>query len=172
MKIYRFPLLRAGIPAMALALMTILPACDHDEEPEPPVPDTPINTDARYGGPTRTWPLTDPSDIYESSAGTYYIDCQESDNTLSLHIVNANFLAGMPELGEMTFPGIAYSIDDDGNISFESEALLPEIAGRPFSAFPISDLKGSCTSGSSLEVNFICTYRGTPYQVEFAGTEQ
>jgi len=169
-----------GFFTIALSIATC--ACGNSEEPEPePTPTPEPAIDATFTGTTVTAPVNAPDDIYTSTTGTYRFTIDENANTATLYIQNANFLQGMPQLGEMAFPNITYSITrDDANdntssittISFTSDALTPEIADRPFPAFPITDLTATMHPGKSLEVNFVCTYRGTPYTVSFAGQPQ
>lgn len=170
--------LSAGMLALIMSIVTCACGSSDEQEPEPePAP----ALDTSYAGTTVTAPINDPDNTYTSTIGTYRFSIDEKSQTATLYIKNANFLQGMPQLGEMAFPGISYQVThaDASNpastiakINFSCDALTPEIAGRPFPAFPISALNATMNPGKSLVVSFICTYRGTPYNVTFAGEPQ
>lgn len=163
-KIFRL----AAVVLAAFSLVGTLSSCDDnkpDQEPTEIIPSKIIV----YAGTTETYPISDPTDKYTSEKGTYYFTYNVDDQTASLAINNADFLQGMPELGVMTFPEISW-IAKDKAIVLKKDALTPEIAGRPFPAFPISDFNATEKIGESLSISFICDYRGVPYQVTFSGT--
>ncbi len=163
-KYFRFAL--AGLALFALATSVV--SCGDDNEEKP----TPVPTEkVVYGGTTVTYPVADESQVYESTRGTYEVEYSTTDKTAVLLINNANFLEGMPPLGTMSFPGINWAADNANNgFMLQKDALTPEIANRPFPAFPISNLTAFEVPGKSLELTFICNYKNTPYQVTFSGT--
>ena len=68
----------------------------------------------------------------------------------------------------MTFPGISYTVGESAVI-LNCASLTPTIGGRPFSMFPISGLQAKLVTDTSFDLQFICSYRGTPYVVSFKG---
>lgn len=153
---------------MALALLPALSSCGNDDDPDP-VPD-PVQTENIFSGVTQTWPVSDPSQVYTGQRkSTYNFHLDTDTRKASLVIAQADFLAGMPDVGKMTFPGIDF-VTSDNVVKLSCANLLPEIAGRPFSAFPISNLQAKLVPGRSLKMQFVCTYRGVPYMVVFDGT--
>ena len=155
---------------LSVGAATAMVSCDDNDDPKPVV----IPSDNTvYVGKTVTYPKEDPEKVFESTRGTYSIEYDESDNTAVLNINNASFLQGMPELGVMSFTGIAWKADNaNKGFMLQKDALTPEIAGRPFPAFPISDFTAFEIPGESLEIKFICDYRNTPYVVTFEGTPE
>ncbi len=88
-----------------------------------------------FAGTTTTFPVEDPSSVYESSKSTYMVTLNDN-GTAVVSINNADFLQGMPELGVMNFRGIKYSIDNSDKespvITLSCTELTPEIGERPF----------------------------------------
>lgn len=162
------------IPVM-LCVCPLLTSCGDDDEPDPmPEPEVP-ELNLTFAGNTVTYPTANPSSTYTSAVGTYRFEVDESNSTARLYIENANFLENMPQLGVMEFGGISFAMTANGNervATFACDALTPEIAGRPYPAFPITDLEATMRPGKSLELNFICTFRNTPFQVTFTGTPE
>ena len=64
-----------------------------------------------FAGTTTTFPVEDPSSVYESSKSTYMVTLNDN-GTAVVSINNADFLQGMPELGVMNLRVIKYSIDN------------------------------------------------------------
>ena len=125
-----------------------------------------------FAGTTTTFPVEDPSSVYESSKSTYMVTLNDN-GTAVVSINNADFLQGMPELGVMNFRGIKYSIDNSDKespvITLSCTELTPEIGERPFPAFPITELTATMHPGKKITLSFVCTYRTTPYKVSFTG---
>lgn len=171
-KMFRYLLFTAMI-----VMLPLVSACgSDDDEPEPqPEPET-TAIDATYTGTTVTTHSDDPSTAFTSTSGTYRFVPGKDGKKATLCIENAHFIDGMPELGMMEFKGISYTIKNNGTAkavaTFSCDALTPEIANRPFPAFPITDLTATMHPGKSLELNFVCTFRGTPFSVEFTGVPQ
>ena len=145
-------------------------SCGDDEKEEPVVPETGTFTQT-FMGETRTWPEHDNKNIYigqRPSAYTVTIDPATKEATLV--ISDADFLAGMPSLGDMIFPGIKYVVADN-IVKLNCEALTPRIGERPFSAFPITNFQARLVPDRTLDLQFVCNYKGTPYVVYFRGTK-
>lgn len=144
-------------------------SCGNNDDNNVDEPETPTTTTINYTGDTVTYPIDDATSTYTSSVGIYRVTLDTETSTATLEIENANFLAGMPTLDVMSFNNITYTTNGS-EIQLQSEALTPEIAGRPFPAFPITQLTGTLKPNVALQLSFICTYRSTPYQVTFTGT--
>lgn len=155
--------------AIAMSAGFMFTACG-DDDPEPETPQLVLDAENLFAGTTLTWPVDDPSSVYTAQrASTYNVVFNDDKSTASIVITDADFLNGMPALDPMTFPGISYLVTGD-HVTLQCEALIPEIGGRPFSAFPISDVDAKLVPEKSLILTFICDYRGTPYVVSFNGT--
>lgn len=154
----------------ALALLFIaLPAltsCGNDDEEKNPL--MPINDENSFVGTTTTWPSDNPESKYTSTKSVYNVVFDTENKIASLVITDADFLEGMPSLQPMTFPGISYTVGETA-IILNCASLTPTIGGRPFSAFPITGLQAKLVTDTSFDLQFICSYRGTPYVVSFKG---
>ena len=155
---------------MSLAISST--SCGNDDpEPDPAPAPNPAGTVLTYRGTTTTYPVTDPASIYTSTKSTYTVTVADDGKSAVMGILNADFLQGMPQLGEMIFQPIECSFNNATNIlSLNADEITPEIANRPFPAFPITDYSATLVPGKTAAINFICTYRGTPYQVTFKGS--
>lgn len=164
------------LPFLFLAILTpVLASCGDDEENTPDSPQ--IQKENYFKGTTTTFPVDNPSSVYTSDKSTYLVTLDPESNKASISIENADFLQGMPQLGVMTFNSLTYSVDNEATdengtavVKLKCEALDPEIANRPFPAFPITDLSATMLTDKSLSLTFICTYRGTPFTVKFKGS--
>ena len=166
--------LATGFLKSLLFIIAILPlaSCGNDDEPEPAPAPNPGGSEFIFSGTTTTYPVDAPESIYTSTKSTYTVAVAKDVESAVMCIQNADFLQGMPQLGEMLFQPITCSFDETANtLSLSSSAITPEIAGRPFPAFPITDYTATLIPGKSISLTFICTYRGTPYSVNFTGTQ-
>jgi len=149
-----------------LPLIFCLTACGDDDED---VPESfQLNTENAFTGTTTTWPKDNPEAKYTSTKSIYNFVLDTENNTAQLIITDADFLEGMPALQPMTFPGINFTVNEPVVI-LHCPSLIPTITGRPFSGFPITDLQAKLVTNRSLDLQFICSYRGTPYVVSFKG---
>ena len=167
--------LATGFLKSLLFIIAILPlaSCGNDDEPEPAPAPNPGGSEFIFSGTTTTYPVDAPESIYTSTKSTYTVAVAKDVESAVMCIQNADFLQGMPQLGEMLFQPITCSFDETANtLSLSSSAITPEIAGRPFPAFPITDYTATLIPGKSISLTFICTYRGTPYSVNFTGTRR
>lgn len=166
--------LATGFLKSLLFIIAILPlaSCGNDDEPEPAPAPNPGGSEFIFSGTTTTYPVDAPESIYTSTKSTYTVAVAKDVESAVMCIQNADFLQGMPQLGEMLFQPITCSFDETANtLSLSSSAITPEIAGRPFPAFPLTDYTATLIPGKSISLTFICTYRGTPYSVNFTGTQ-
>ena len=157
--------LATGFLKSLLFIIAILPlaSCGNDDEPEPAPAPNPGGSEFIFSGTTTTYPVDAPESIYTSTKSTYTVAVAKDVESAVMCIQNADFLQGMPQLGEMLFQPITCSFDETANtLSLSSSAITPEIAGRPFPAFPITDYTATLIPGKSISLTFICTYRGTP----------
>lgn len=161
---------RIGL-ACAIALCVLcLSSCGDDGEDGPVVPEN-EKMSQTFMGETRTWPEASPADIYVGQRpSAYTVTVDPETKVATLVISDADFLAGMPALGDMTFPGIKYTVTDNV-VKLTCDALIPLIGERPFSGFPISNFQARWVPDRTLDLQFICNYRGTPYVVYFRGTK-
>lgn len=150
---------------------------DEDEKNEPDIT-TGKWTEVTFAGTTTTYPVSSPESKFTTEVSTYTYSMTEN-GTFAIAINKAKFLGNMPEL-DMQFNDIEVydNSSNPNNLYFRNEALTPEIGGRPFPTYPISDLTstmhraltGNELKATSVELRFICTFRDTPYQVIFNGT--
>ena len=143
-----------------------LTSCGSDDEEKNPL--MPINIENSFVGTTTTWPSDNPDSKYTSTKSVYNVVFDTDNKIASLVITDADFLEGMPSLQPMTFPDISYTVGESAVI-LNCASLTPTIGGRPFSMFPISGLQAKLVTDTSLDLQFICSYRGTPYVVSFKG---
>lgn len=156
---------------ISVCLIIPVASCGSEDEPEPAPAPNPGGSELIFKGKTSTSPVADPENIYTSTKSTYYISISDDAESAVMTIADADFLQGMPALGEMLFQPITCSFNSETNtLTLEADAITPEIAGRPFPAFPISDYSATVVPGKSVRINFICNYRGTPYNVTFTGS--
>lgn len=155
---------------MLLIIALPLASCGDDDDASDEAPAIPREN--LFAGTTTTFPVEDPSSVYESTKSTYMVTLND-DGTAVVSINNADFLQGMPELGVMNFRGIKYSIDTTDKeapvVTLSCTELTPEIGERPFPAFPITELTATMNPGKNIVLSFVCTYRSTPYKVSFKG---
>ena len=134
--------LATGFLKSLLFIIAILPlaSCGNDDEPEPAPAPNPGGSEFIFSGTTTTYPVDAPESIYTSTKSTYTVAVAKDVESAVMCIQNADFLQGMPQLGEMLFQPITCSFDETANtLSLSSSAITPEIAGRPFPAFPRSE---------------------------------
>ena len=146
--------------------LPVLTSCGSDDEEKNPL--MPINPENSFVGTTTTWPSDNPESKYTSTKSVYNVVFDTDRKIASLVITDADFLEGMPPLQPMTFPGINYTVGESAVI-LNCASLTPTIGGRPFSMFPISGLQAKLVTDTSFDLQFICSYRGTPYVVSFKG---
>lgn len=162
-----------------LALAFVLPtcfvsSCGDDDEPE--IKPEAIASEISFEGITTVHPTTDPSATFTTNASTYTFTLDEKNQVADLKIGKAKFMEAMPEL-DMDFNDINYTTIETA-INFSCTALTPEIGGRPFPQFPITELSGVVKTSvvnnkytpASIELTFICTWNGTPFNIVFKGT--
>lgn len=158
---------------IAMGASYCLTSCD-DKETSPELPsETTI-----YEGLTTTWPVEDPEDIYESRQGTYQIAYNETEKTAVLTITSPSFIQGMPAGIVMDFPTINWTFANKENILLlQKDNLIPEVMGRPFKQYAISNFTATENPGKTLHVEFICTFEQGPQSpnlppmtVRFEGT--
>lgn len=163
-----------GLLRSLLITCLILPvaSCGSEEDDPAPAPaPNPGGSELAFTGKTTTYPVAEPENIYTSTRSTYTITVAKDAKSAVMGILDADFLQGMPALGEMVFQPIECAFDADSNtLTLSAEEITPEIAGRPFPAFPISDYAATVVPGKSIRISFICNYRGTPFSVNFTGT--
>lgn len=162
-----------GLLKSLLTVCLIIPvaSCGNEDEPEPAPAPNPGGSELIFKGKTTTNPVSDPENIYTSTKSTYTISVSDDAKSAVMVIADADFLQGMPALGEMLFQPITCKFNAETNtLALAAEAITPEIAGRPFPAFPISNYSATVIPGKSIRINFICNYRGTPFSVNFTGT--
>ncbi len=90
-------------------------------------------------GKTVTTNRTDGSS-HESERMTYRLEIQPDGSKADLYVANADFVAGMPALGEMKFADLDVAYTADG-FTFTSPKLIPSIAGVPSPNRLVTDLK-------------------------------
>lgn len=113
-------------------------------------------------GETRTWPETSPADIYVGQRpSAYTVSVDPETKVATLVISDADFLAGMPALGDMTFPGIKYAVTDNV-VKLTCDALTPLIGERPFSGFPISNFQARWVPDRTLACSLYVIIAGLP----------
>jgi len=159
---------------LALILGAISVTSCGSDEPEPMPEPKPIDSEMTFVGTTTTHPVDDPAAEFTSSTPSYSVVLDKKTNTASILIGKAQFIQGMPAL-DMDFKGISIVISDN-TVTFDCKKLTPEIAGRPFPQFPITDLDATLkvssdegTHPTSLTLQFICTYKNTPFLITFSG---
>ena len=143
--------LATGFLKSLLFIIAILPlaSCGNDDEPEPAPAPNPGGSEFIFSGTTTTYPVDAPESIYTSTKSTYTVAVAKDVESAVMCIQNADFLQGMPQLGEMLFQPITCSFDETANtLSLSSSAITPEIAGRPFPAFPITDYTATLIPGN------------------------
>lgn len=144
---------------------------DDNETPEPAPTPNPGGSQLVFKGTTTTYPVDTPENLYTSTKSTYTVTVAKDAQSAVMGILDADFLQGMPPLGEMIFQPIECIFDANVNTLFlNASSITPEIAGRPFPAFPITDYTATIVPDKNARISFVCTYRGTPYTVNFSGT--
>ena len=104
---------------------------------------------------------------FTSTKSLYSITLDFENRQAAIRIANAQFAENMPSLGVMEFSGIPFTMAEDGEkIILNCEALVPSISGTPYPDFPITALHGEIEIGDGMDLDFICGFRGVPYQVE------
>lgn len=88
-----------------------------------------------------------------------------STRLVELRLVNIQFSDMMPQMSQMSFPGIPFTVNTDGSFSLQCESLIPCIGTTPYPSFPITDLKATVTPGTGATLKFVCTFKEMPYDV-------
>lgn len=103
---------------------------------------------------------------YKTSEMSYEIVIK-NDNKADIHLHNPKFAAQMPSVGDMLFPDVDITFDDQGGYSLTSASLTPSIAGVPFPSFAISNLRAevSLDDLNDIDITFLCSPFGTSYTV-------
>lgn len=86
--------------------------------------------------------------------------------TCELRLVNIQFSQLMPQMSQMAFPGIPFTIADDGKtLNLNCESLIPTIGNTPYPSFPITRLTAKVVPGQGADFSFVCTVKDEPYTV-------
>ncbi len=143
-----------------IALLTTF--CSGNEEtpsktPTPPAPTTEIV----FSGETRT----------EYEAGNFFT-CNnnvtfspDTDESASLFFSRVQFHPDMPIQLDMTLPGVAYSLDETGDIVFSGDNIVPLALGGEFAIYTVHNLSGRIADSASISLTMTC---GT-YPVSYTG---
>ncbi len=102
------------------------------------------------------------SSLYTNSSAECVVAC---DSSMTLILLNAKFAEKMPSFDTIKVEGIAYSKDNQGNVKFEGESLVPTLMGKPFAQYTISGLDGA-VKGDSL--TFSCVMGQFPVRYDGA----
>lgn len=110
----------------------------------------------RYSATTTSTSVTDPAlDPFTTEESQYALAIDTKNMTCAIAIYNPRFVANMPSLNTMIFPGIPFKFTDNG-ISFKSKSLIPQIGSDPYPQFTITDLEGNIVAGKTLTMKFDC----------------
>lgn len=92
---------------------------------------------------------------HTSTRMIYRVTLTPGSSKADLYVANADFMAGMPALGEMRFGDVDIEFRE-GGFSFSSPSLVPSIDGVPSPNRPVTNLKGSVDLAGPFAVEFNC----------------
>lgn len=105
-------------------------------------------------GRTVTTNTTDGSK-HTSDRMLYRFSIKPGTTKADLYVSNADFVAGMPALGEMKFGDIDINYHDDG-FTFSSARLIPSIDDVPSPNRVVTNLRGDVELDDEVEIDFNC----------------
>jgi len=96
---------------------------------------------------------------YRTAEPQYLVRFDPEKGTADLYVYNARFDSKMPQAFDMVFPGIPFSMVQNG-YSLHADELIPRIGDVPYERYKITDLNvtGSFVD-NSLTVSFTCAGR-------------
>lgn len=102
---------------------------------------------------------------YTPEAEVEFKVIDNKDETITLWMYKTQFIEGMPPQ-DMEVPNITYHTNSETTkFSCGEEGLIPEVGGKPYERFKITELDGTI-SANTLQLEFKCfghivTYEGT-----------
>lgn len=115
---------------------------------------TMVPTEISATGTTVTTNITS-SSAHTSTKMVYRITLTPGSTKADLYVANADFMAGMPALGEMRF-GDADVEFREGGLSISSASLIPSIDGVPSPNRPVTNLSAVVDLSGPVTVGFNC----------------
>lgn len=115
-------------------------------------------------GTTTSVPAEGPEFSTGKAVYSFMLDFEK--RTAEIRLVNIQFSSMMPQMSQMSFPGVPFTIAEDGKtINLQCESLIPSIGTTPYPTFPITQLSGTITPGTGAKLEFVCTYKDVPFTV-------
>ncbi|MDE6277186.1 MAG: hypothetical protein K2M06_03675 [Muribaculaceae bacterium] len=118
-----------------------------------------------FGTTTSTGP---DGNAFKNTEATIGLTFDTKTMKVMVELPGSQFASGMPAQN-IVFKDVPFSMNVDGEASFEMAALTPFIGDTPYPQFPISDLKAVYNFKTGLTMNFTCTIGPMPYKVEVTG---
>lgn len=144
----------------ALCALSLLAACEKEEQPTPQEPENPANAMTYVG--TIEVDQNDGTTFTKESIEVAYEISEEGKMNIVMYQVK--FAEAMPLTLDMTIEGVEYTTSDNG-YALTGNNIVPIAMGGPFEQFTITNLTGEATK-EGLTLNFIC---GT-YPVSYQGS--
>lgn len=142
----------------ALCALSLLAACEKEEQPTPQEPEPPTNA-MTYVGTIEVDQNDGTTFTKESIEVAYEIN---EEGKMNIVMYQVKFAEAMPLTLDMTIESVEYTTSDNG-YALTGNNIVPIAMGGPFEQFMITNLTGEATK-EGLTLNFTCGAYPVSYQ--------